>query len=89
MNENKNRYRLNGRRVSRRDFIKTGATGAAVLGFPAIVRSASDRKIVIVNSHGGNLDLISILARELRVQAGMLAVKCQWGNFGARPNPPC
>ena len=40
------------------------------------------RKIVIVNSHGGNLDLISILSRELRVLAGMLAVKCQWGNFG-------
>lgn len=47
------------------------------------VSRASVRKIVIVNSHGGNLDLISILARELRVQAGMLAVKCQWGNFGA------
>ncbi|MGI9389697.1 MAG: creatininase family protein [Boseongicola sp.] len=41
------------------------------------------RKIVIVNSHGGNLDLVSILSRELRVQAGMLAVKCQWGGFGA------
>jgi creatinine amidohydrolase len=40
------------------------------------------RKVVIVNSHGGNLDLISILARELRVRAGMLAVKCQWGSFG-------
>ncbi|MEM8731739.1 MAG: creatininase family protein [Pseudomonadota bacterium] len=40
------------------------------------------RKIVIVNSHGGNLDLISILSRELRVRVGMLAVKCQWGNFG-------
>lgn len=40
------------------------------------------KKIVIVNSHGGNLDLISILTRELRVQAGMFAVKCQWGNFG-------
>ncbi len=47
------------------------------------VARAGVRKIVIVNSHGGNLDLISILARELRVQAGMLAVKCQWGNFGA------
>ena len=43
---------------------------------------AGYRKIVIVNSHGGNLDLISILSRELRVEAGMLAVKCQWGNFG-------
>lgn len=46
------------------------------------VARAGVRKIVIVNSHGGNLDLISILARELRVRAGMLAVKCQWGNFG-------
>ncbi|MBT8460353.1 MAG: creatininase family protein [Boseongicola sp.] len=47
------------------------------------VARAGVRKIVIVNSHGGNLDLISILSRELRVLAGMLAVKCQWGNFGA------
>ena len=47
------------------------------------VARAGYRKIVIVNSHGGNLDLVSILSRELRVEAGMLAVKCQWGNFGA------
>ncbi len=46
------------------------------------VARAGVRKIVIVNSHGGNLDLISMLSRELRVQAGMLAVKCQWGSFG-------
>ena len=47
------------------------------------VASAGVRKIVIVNSHGGNLDLVSILSRELRVRAGMLAVKCQWSGFGA------
>ncbi len=46
------------------------------------VARAGVRKIVIANSHGGNLDLISILSRELRVQADMLAVKCQWGSFG-------
>lgn len=46
------------------------------------VARAGFRKIVIVNSHGGNLDLISILTRELRVQASMFAVKCQWGSFG-------
>ena len=40
------------------------------------------KKMVIVNSHGGNLDLISIVARELRVQFGMFVVKCQWGSFG-------
>lgn len=47
------------------------------------VARAGVRKIVIVNSHGGNLDLVSILSRELRVRAGMIAVKCQWGGFGA------
>ncbi|WP_434287734.1 creatininase family protein [Celeribacter sp. SCSIO 80788] len=46
------------------------------------VARAGLKKMVIVNSHGGNLDLISILGRELRVQAGMMVVKCQWGNFG-------
>lgn len=46
------------------------------------VARAGVRKIAIVNSHGGNLDLISILARELRVRAAMVAVKCQWGSFG-------
>lgn len=46
------------------------------------VARAGVRKIVIVNSHGGNADLISILAREMRVQAGMLAVKTSWFDHG-------
>jgi len=46
------------------------------------VARAGIRKMVVVNSHGGNLDLVSILTRELRVELGMLAVKCQWGAFG-------
>ncbi|MEM1361182.1 MAG: creatininase family protein [Pseudomonadota bacterium] len=49
------------------------------------VARAGLKKIVIVNSHGGNLDLVSILARELRVQAEMLAIKCQWASFGHPP----
>lgn len=61
----------------------TAATALAVwteIGLS--VARAGIRKIAIVNSHGGNLDLLSILSRELRVQADMLAVKCQWGAFG-------
>ncbi|WP_299777267.1 creatininase family protein [uncultured Roseobacter sp.] len=61
----------------------TAATALAVwteIGLS--VARAGIRKIAIVNSHGGNLDLVSILSRELRVQADMLAVKCQWGAFG-------
>lgn len=49
------------------------------------VARAGVRKIVILNSHGGNLDLCSILSRELRVQAGMLAVKAQWSSWGTPP----
>lgn len=46
------------------------------------VARAGVRKMIITNSHGGNLDIISILARELRVRANMLCVKSQWGNWG-------
>lgn len=49
------------------------------------VARAGVRKIVILNSHGGNADLISILARELRVQAEMLAVRLGWGAMGIPP----
>lgn len=47
------------------------------------VARAGLRKVILVNSHGGNLDLMSIVSRELRVRAGMLAVRCQWVSFGA------
>jgi creatinine amidohydrolase len=42
--------------------------------------------LVIVNSHGGNAEVIGILARELRVRLGMLAVTSQWRRFGLPPN---
>jgi creatinine amidohydrolase len=46
------------------------------------VAEAGLRKIVLVNSHGGNLDIMNIVARELRVRYGMVAVTTQWGRFG-------
>ncbi len=42
------------------------------------VARAGIRKMVILNSHGGNADLISILSREMRVRAGMLCVRTGW-----------
>ncbi len=54
---------------------------AAWLDIGRSVARAGLRKLVIVTSHGGNVDLTSILARELRVEAGMLAVTCSWGSF--------
>lgn len=47
------------------------------------VARAGVRKMLIVNSHGGNMDLISIVSRELRVQAGMYCVRMGWGAGGA------
>jgi len=55
-----------------RAFIEIGAS---------IVR-AGIRKLIIINSHGGNLAVIDLAARQLRVRHGMLAVHASWGRFG-------
>jgi creatinine amidohydrolase len=47
------------------------------------VSEAGVRKMVIVNSHGGNLDLMSIVAREMRVRFQMAVVSTQWSRFGS------
>lgn len=46
------------------------------------VYRAGVRKLVIVNSHGGNIPAIAIAARELRVRLGMLVIACSWARFG-------
>ena len=47
------------------------------------IARAGLRKVLVVNSHGGNVDLMGILVRELRIRAGLAAVRCQWVSFGA------
>lgn len=49
------------------------------------VARAGVKKLAIVNSHGGNEEVMGIVARELRVRAGMLVVKTGWTRF---PPPP-
>jgi creatinine amidohydrolase len=46
------------------------------------VRRAGVRKLIIVNSHGGNVPMVDIVARELRVRHDMLAVGTAWSRFG-------
>jgi creatinine amidohydrolase len=48
----------------------------------AAVARAGLRKIVVVNSHGGNEEIMGIVTRELRVAFKMLAVKTSWMRFG-------
>ena len=46
------------------------------------VHRAGLRKLVIVNSHGGNNEVIGIVARELRVRLDLLVATTQWRRFG-------
>jgi creatinine amidohydrolase len=46
------------------------------------VARAGIRKLIIINSHGGNLAIIDLAARQLRVRHRMLAVHASWGRFG-------
>jgi creatinine amidohydrolase len=43
---------------------------------------AGVRKLVLLNSHGGNSSLLSQAALELRARCGVLAVVCSWSRFG-------
>ena len=47
------------------------------------VNRAGVKKLVMVNSHGGNVECIGIVARELRVRFGMLAIACAWSRLGS------
>lgn len=49
------------------------------------VARAGLRKLVIVTSHGGNIDPMKVVARELRARHGMLAVTTAWRAFGLPP----
>ncbi|WP_131118415.1 creatininase family protein [Lichenihabitans psoromatis] len=46
------------------------------------IHRAGVRKLVIANSHGGNVSSIDIIARDLRVRLGMLVVGASMHRFG-------
>ena len=46
------------------------------------VHRAGVEKLIIMNSHGGNVPMVDIVARELRVRHNMLAVATAWSRFG-------
>ena len=50
------------------------------------VARAGLRKLVVLNSHGGQPQVVDIVCRRLRVQARMLAVTCQWSRLGYPPD---
>lgn len=46
------------------------------------VACAGLRKLIVVNAHGGNVPMVDIVARELRIRHDMLAVGTGWSRFG-------
>ncbi|MCO5731839.1 creatininase family protein [Rhizobium sp. SSA_523] len=60
----------------------------AVNRWLAIAESLSDlgiRKLVMLNAHGGNSPLMTIVATEARIRHSMLAVATSWTRFGLPP----
>ncbi|MBN8944461.1 MAG: creatininase family protein [Rhizobiales bacterium] len=47
------------------------------------IARAGVKKLVIANSHGGNVAAMDIVARDLRARHGMLAVQVSWHRLGA------
>ena len=64
---------------------KTLAFDEAVNGWLGIAEGLAKqgiRKFVMLNAHGGNSPLISVVATEARVRFAMLAVATSWTRFG-------
>jgi len=55
---------------------------AVLVEIGASIARAGLRKVVLMNSHGGNSEVLGIVARELRVRNGMLCVATNWRRFG-------
>jgi creatinine amidohydrolase len=55
---------------------------AALVEIGESAARAGLRKLVLMNSHGGNSEVLGIVARELRVRHGMLCVATHWRRFG-------
>lgn len=50
-----------------------------------VFQVAGGRRLIIVTSHSGNAEVVSLLVTRLRAQFAMLAVGASWMRFGAPP----
>lgn len=53
------------------------------LGIAGVLHADGIGKLVLLNAHGGNSPLMTIVATEARVRFGMLCVATSWTRFGA------
>ncbi len=74
--------------IEHKDFPGTLSIPAATLisawtALGECVHRAGCRKLVLLNSHGGNSAILDIVAHDLRARLGMLVVLASWQRFGA------
>lgn len=62
--------------------LSAGTLGRVWYETGASVRRAGVRKLLFLNSHGGQPQVMQIAARELRIDHGMLAVAASWFSWG-------
>ena len=79
-----------GKSDEHRDFRGTLTLSAETLGrvwheIGVSVRRAGVRKLLFLNSHGGQPQVMQIAARRLRIEQGMLAVAANWFSWGLPP----
>jgi creatinine amidohydrolase len=55
---------------------------ALVSDIGASVARAGVKRLVFVNSHGGNVSVLDIAARRLRIEQGLFAVNAMWARMG-------
>ncbi|MGX9963068.1 creatininase family protein [Roseomonas sp. F4] len=55
---------------------------ALVTDIGASVARAGVKRLVIVNSHGGNVSVLDIACRRIRIQHGILAINAMWARMG-------
>lgn len=70
---------------SDRDGTRSLAFNAAIEGWLDIAENLSAngvRKLILLNAHGGNSPLLTIVATEARVRFRMLCVATSWSRFG-------
>jgi creatinine amidohydrolase/Fe(II)-dependent formamide hydrolase-like protein len=56
---------------------------AVVMDIAKSLRHSQFEKLVIVNTHGGNTDLLNMMAREIRIETGMAVFRLDPGGLGA------
>ncbi|MEW9698227.1 creatininase family protein [Paenibacillus sp. SI8] len=56
---------------------------AVVMDIAKSLRVSGFEKLVLVNTHGGNADLLSMMAREIRIETGMAVFRLDPGGLGS------